>query len=349
MGVLRPVGPSRPNPLPGFLGSRAARGQGSLGLLLGSSPTQPNPSPFPQFTPRESVWRGKCVDVSMDVCVSVGQTDVRLGWRSGLLMQCGDVESNPGPKYPCGRCTKEVGFGGFSVACVKCGVWFHAKCAGLAVSLVRKMRQDHEWVCDRCGGVPVDVSVTGGVVGEASESRSNSVVAVESEQSRNSETEVVVRVPEAHEAEAEEFEVRCMKCGLKRRRGLGGMSCGRCSGWVHKKCCGLNRWQRDRVSEWVCWNCNPDRSSEPGRVSAVAVDASIPASQDRERIHRTCSGCKGPLRRNCGIVCVSCSAGWHLKCAFACRGQADRVDRSNWRCNLCFAEAGRRAADRVPG
>jgi len=64
---------------------------------------------------------------------------------------------------------------------------------------------------------------------------------------------------------SKEVKASCMKCDKPRRRGLVGMVCDGCGGWVHKKCCGLNRWRRGRTSEWRCGGCRDDQAEPEER------------------------------------------------------------------------------------
>jgi len=53
----------------------------------------------------------------------------RLLWV--LLLVCGDVELNPGPRYPCTVCSLGVGNTQQAIKCDGCGQWCHAACGGM--------------------------------------------------------------------------------------------------------------------------------------------------------------------------------------------------------------------------
>ena len=48
----------------------------------------------------------------------------------GLLILCGDISSNPGPKckHPCEICSKTVRSNQRAVQCDSCNAWYHVKC-----------------------------------------------------------------------------------------------------------------------------------------------------------------------------------------------------------------------------
>ena len=47
-----------------------------------------------------------------------------------LLMLSGQVEINPGPKFPCGECGNAVHYGR-SISCDNCYKWFHKSCLNM--------------------------------------------------------------------------------------------------------------------------------------------------------------------------------------------------------------------------
>ena len=70
-----------------------------------------------------------------------------------LIIISGDVQLNPGPKYPCGMCTKNVNNNQKAMGCEQCSVWYHNKCTGMSDNLYRVF-MEHEsyvWICYRCG------------------------------------------------------------------------------------------------------------------------------------------------------------------------------------------------------
>ena len=72
------------------------------------------------------------------------------GWLlflHSLLLREG-VHPNPGPSsFPCGRCSRQVTFRGFSVRCSSCLLWFHQSCTSLSKSFCRSLSSSHSWVC----------------------------------------------------------------------------------------------------------------------------------------------------------------------------------------------------------
>ena len=71
-----------------------------------------------------------------------------------LLLREG-VHPNPGPlSFPCGRCSRQVTFRGFSVRCSSCLLWFHQSCTSLSKSFCRSLSSSHSWVCSVCSPPP---------------------------------------------------------------------------------------------------------------------------------------------------------------------------------------------------
>ena len=72
---------------------------------------------------------------------------------ASLLLRAGDVETNPGPRFPCGVCGTRVGH--TSVQCRTCRLWHHARCVGLkAADISRLARERGTWACRACPATP---------------------------------------------------------------------------------------------------------------------------------------------------------------------------------------------------
>lgn len=70
-----------------------------------------------------------------------------------LLSVSSDVESNPGPDYPCGNCGAEVTDSDPAVECDSCGMWFHIQCHGLDPSWYQQIVENDSsfaWTCSVC-------------------------------------------------------------------------------------------------------------------------------------------------------------------------------------------------------
>ena len=88
------------------------------------------------------------------------------------LVQCGDVEINPGPeqsstttrmkpiwKHPCGVCTKSVRSNQKGIFCDGCNKWFHLKCISMDLKSYSDLGSSNEqWFCDINCGWPFNFS-----------------------------------------------------------------------------------------------------------------------------------------------------------------------------------------------
>ena len=75
-----------------------------------------------------------------------------------VLLLCGDVQSNPGPRqssiYPCAYCQLHVGWENSGINCDNCEIWFHRSCADLSTSEYNRLSEiSTEWRCYRCNMV----------------------------------------------------------------------------------------------------------------------------------------------------------------------------------------------------
>ena len=368
------------------------------------------------------------------ICGSVCKR-VMSKWEIDCLLLRGCVEWNPGPRFPCGGCSKEVSKG-LSIACSMCGVWWHSKCSGLDGRVIRRMSASHNWVCRKCSNVALlNVEAPGDFVADDDESvcrvkdeclvKRNGAVRVK----RTSRPhfpcggcckEVGAKgysvacsvcsvwwhracaglsvkficslsvshewvclncsradvMPKLYESCDDKRDI-CAVCAVARRVNLSGLRCVDCNVWVHKGCCGLNRWQRDRATSWRCSVCVNNGGDVSGVgvgivADAVGMVAPLPTAESgtgnvveggtnvgglnvsvrsvrNDGVRHKCGGCGTLVRSGHGICCVVCGSVWHLKCAFASRGQADRACRNDWTCTFCYEERNKRSDGRDVG
>ena len=73
-----------------------------------------------------------------------------------ILLQAGDIESNPGPytpKFPCMICLKAAKWGQKCLQCDLCNKWYHTNCLGMNSSLyqIYVANESLSWICHECG------------------------------------------------------------------------------------------------------------------------------------------------------------------------------------------------------
>ena len=72
-----------------------------------------------------------------------------------LLVLCGDVQTNPGPrppKYPCGICSRAVRHGQEGIQCDHCDDRYHVQCIHMSTPVyIALQNSDVSWLCDHCG------------------------------------------------------------------------------------------------------------------------------------------------------------------------------------------------------
>lgn len=71
-----------------------------------------------------------------------------------ILILCGDIEVNPGPrapKYPCGICCKAVKNSDMAVCCDDCDSWIHNRCSGVSAETYKRLEGNAcSWICPKC-------------------------------------------------------------------------------------------------------------------------------------------------------------------------------------------------------
>ena len=72
-----------------------------------------------------------------------------------MLILCGDVELNPGPKHFCPACEMIVIAKHFAVLCDGCSSWYHIKCINMSESTYHTLTKVKyfDWYCNNCSYV----------------------------------------------------------------------------------------------------------------------------------------------------------------------------------------------------
>ena len=72
-----------------------------------------------------------------------------------LLILCGDVQTNPGPrppKYPCGVCSRAFRNGQAGIQCDNCDSWWHTQCIQMCTQAYAALQNPNvSWLCDHYG------------------------------------------------------------------------------------------------------------------------------------------------------------------------------------------------------
>ncbi len=67
-----------------------------------------------------------------------------------LLLICGDIETNPGPKVPC-PCGLLVQSRHRGLCCDRCDQWFHARCVAVSSEIYMELSESvDDWFCTSC-------------------------------------------------------------------------------------------------------------------------------------------------------------------------------------------------------
>ena len=119
----------------------------------------------------------------------------------------------------------------------------------------------------------------------------------------------------------------CTECKGRIRNGAPRMTCADCGLPAHKKCCGLNRWQRERGDSYRCRGCR-NGGSEENQNEIEEIDRN---SNENDEVPSMpsgrCDACGGFRKRNQGVCWTGCHKLVHPKCAF--------LTCSNWTCEDC--------------
>ena len=73
-----------------------------------------------------------------------------------VLTLSADVETNPGPDYPCGTCGKNVIDTDPAILCDNCNIWFHIQCEDFNetnYSNLVSSNQSFSWLCTVCESI----------------------------------------------------------------------------------------------------------------------------------------------------------------------------------------------------
>ena len=234
-----------------------------------------------------------------------------LGMRDGepashlslLLARHGDVESNPGPKWPCRHCGKGVGYAGWAIQCSGCKEWIHGRCVEKGEVNKRTCRIDHVWKCRWCRGTE------GGEV-------------------RVRDGDGVARGT-TKEGNGREM---CKIC----KKGIVGeikQRCEKCEAPVHKSCTGGTRWARENRERWCCDGCEEGENQRLGESGREERDRN---QQKLEEVRegRECRKCRKKMKEARILVkCRCCEWLMHQRCSGVMRGQLEGDGRlGRWTC-----------------
>ena len=155
-----------------------------------------------------------------------------------LLLRAGDVETNPGPKWPCPACNKSAKFS--SIMCHDCGAWWHIRCANLNT---KKAQQAIKWTCKTCPTPKTDLPT------ESTEQGTNEQAPDEAED-QGTLDQCDLRVTDTKKDVCD-----VCKRYLRKNHTMQCLNCNRC---MHKQCTKLSRTQIEQHMDHkveMCGNC----------------------------------------------------------------------------------------------
>ena len=224
--------------------------------------------------------------------------------NASLLLQAGDIETNPGPS--CFKCGLTIGTGRPFLSCTSCGVIAHKQqsCSGVSRNLMGQQWTcpQHSYAADQ-NGAAYDGFLRGLSLANPSQAL---------EPFRASEGD------------------QCDHCGMKLRARATALTCAvpSCNAHCHKKetCSQINRYGNNL--EWKCKiHSAPDRNgAERTNDSAACQHAShvTIAGRDVTKLvqtttvrteKKTCKLCKRAIASNTTPVeCFSCKSSFHKPC-----------------------------------
>ena len=132
------------------LGSGAQAPRGARVLILKCTPTYSANFQAPRGARKPPDECGRMHTTSMPVLIYI----ITL-LSSLILMQCGDINPNPGPrtpKYPCGMCKRAVTRSCKAIMCDNCNIWIHNSCSGITDSKYESHQLDSKlsFICPSC-------------------------------------------------------------------------------------------------------------------------------------------------------------------------------------------------------
>ncbi len=226
-------------------------------------------------------------------------------WPRRRLELSGDVEMNPGPRWPCPCCGKSAHKG--SAQCDICGAWEHLKCLQMTVGQATSAKEKKEIQCGRCRAeastLPAHPPQT--TAGTAAPSTS-------------------------HPATSASLNRKyCCNCEATIAGNIIPLQCSDCSACCHKLCSGMTRWKSEQVAkghgEWRC--------AEHGRPQNLNLAKQRATRQER------CSKCDSLIHsRNRGLRCERCLKVFDRKCSALERPAWESALKETWQCHCCLVE-----------
>jgi hypothetical protein len=175
-----------------------------------------------------------------------------------LLIIAGDVETNPGPKWPCGICSESVSRSKnqWSIKCVDCEKWMHRECANLTVQEIKEL-QKFRWHCG-CES-STQSNNTGALTDSINPGHAHSSKTVTTNATET--TRCIRNVNDVKRNTGTRWPCGICTKPVARSKTQWSIKCVDCAKWMHRECARLTIEEIKELQNYR-WHCGCDSSQE---------------------------------------------------------------------------------------